>query len=236
MCCAFLSKQSVLPRNVDTGSGARDWHRACGRFVWFYQWNCGIRAFLAAQVRCPVSFTLDKSRTLRRSADCLMKTLFLLRHAKSSWSDAQLKDFERPLNERGTADVPLMAERFLRRGVTIGSIITSPALRAKTTAKLFADAIGFPEAEVIANPELYFAGSGMFLKATRSVDEECDTAMLIGHNPAITDFANALSNSQIDTMPTSGLVELSLPVEQWGDIDFGEATLVSFDFPKKTEA
>ncbi|MEC7550227.1 MAG: histidine phosphatase family protein, partial [Pseudomonadota bacterium] len=72
-----------------------------------------------------------------------MKTLYLLRHAKSSWDDPELKDFERPLAERGLRDIPKMAARFRQRGDTVGCVITSPALRAKTTAKLMADQIGF---------------------------------------------------------------------------------------------
>ncbi|MCH7815444.1 MAG: histidine phosphatase family protein [Proteobacteria bacterium] len=162
-----------------------------------------------------------------------MKTLFLLRHAKSSWDDPELKDFERPLSERGTADVPVMANRLLQRHQSVACIISSPAIRAKTTAKLFAKHIKFPFDELISNPELYFAGSSMFLKAASQVDEHCDSAMLVGHNPAITEFVNELANTDIDNIPTCGLIEVSLPVENWSDIQLGEATLVDFDYPKK---
>jgi phosphohistidine phosphatase len=119
----------------------------------------------------------------------LMKTLYLLRHAKSSWDDPDLKDFERPLSDRGISDIPLMAERFLQRHDGVACIICSPALRAKTTAKLMAQNINFPVDDIVSNPELYFAGSGMFLKAASLVDDNCASAMLVGHNPAITEFA-----------------------------------------------
>jgi phosphohistidine phosphatase len=162
-----------------------------------------------------------------------MKTLFLLRHAKSSWKYPELKDFERPLSVRGLAEVPIMAERFKARGKVLECIITSPAVRAKTTAGLFAEVIGFPKDDVASNPELYFAGAGMFLKAANLLDEEYQSAMLVGHNPAITEFVNRLSNSSIDNIYTCGLVELSLPVDEWSEVEFGKASLVDFDYPRR---
>lgn len=162
-----------------------------------------------------------------------MKTLFLLRHAKSSWEDPDLKDFERPLNERGLADVPVMAGRFQGRDCRLTTIISSPATRAKTTASLFAKAIRLPQDELASNPELYFAGAAMFLKATQLLDEESSAAMLVGHNPAITEFANSLANCDIENVPTCGLVEISLPHENWADVDYGSGTLVNFDYPKR---
>ena len=162
-----------------------------------------------------------------------MKTLYLLRHAKSSWDDPELKDFERPLASRGLRDVPEMASRFQNRGGQVDCIISSPAVRAKTTAKLMAEHIGFPVDEVASNPELYFAGAGMFLKAARLVDDHFDAAMLVGHNPAITEFANMMTGAEIENIPTCGLVQMSLEIDSWGDIEAGGARLEEFDFPKK---
>ncbi len=162
-----------------------------------------------------------------------MKTLFLLRHAKSSWKYPELKDFERPLSVRGTAEVPLMGERFKARGKNLECIITSPAVRAKTTARLFARAVGFPKDEIASNPELYFAGAGMFLKAASLLDDEYQSAMLVGHNPAITEFVNEMSGSDINNIFTCGLVELSLPIAHWSEVAFGMATLIDFDYPKR---
>ncbi|MDA1370976.1 MAG: histidine phosphatase family protein [Proteobacteria bacterium] len=163
-----------------------------------------------------------------------MKTLYLLRHAKSSWANPELKDFERPLSKRGTKDVPMMAARFLARGGEVACIICSPANRAKTTARLFAKNIDFDVDDIISNPELYFAGTPMFLKAASLVDEACDSAMLVGHNPAITEFVNEMANCDIDNVTTCGLVELRLPIDHWSDIETGMATLVEFDYPKKS--
>lgn len=162
-----------------------------------------------------------------------MKTLYILRHAKSSWKFPELKDFERPLSVRGTEEVPVMGERFKSRGQQLDCIITSPAVRAKTTAHLFAEAIGYPVDDISSNPELYFAGKGMFLKAASLVDEEHQSAMLVGHNPAITEFVNAMTGSSIDNVFTCGLVEMRLPVEHWSEVTMGAAELVDFDYPKR---
>ena len=162
-----------------------------------------------------------------------MKTLYLLRHAKSSWEQPELRDFERPLAKRGLKDIGKMGQRFLQLGRNVECIITSPAVRAKTTALLFAREAGYPEDDISANPELYFAGAAMFLKAASLVDEHFQSAMLVGHNPAITDFVNDMCNAGIDNIPTSGLVELRLPVENWSEVKYGNAELIDFDYPKR---
>jgi len=162
-----------------------------------------------------------------------MKTLYLLRHAKSSWDNPDWKDFERPLADRGIRDLPVMAARFKSRNGRLDSIICSPAVRTKTTAKMFAKEIDFPSEEIGSNPELYFAGSTMFLKAASLLDDECEAAMLVGHNPAITEFVNEMANSDIDNIPTCGLVQLNVPIEVWSEIEFSSAELIDFDYPKK---
>jgi phosphohistidine phosphatase len=162
-----------------------------------------------------------------------MKTLFLLRHAKSSWADPDLKDFERPLSARGAEDVPLAANRFLARHAGVDCIICSPATRTKMTAKLFAKQIHYPVDDIVSNPELYFAGAPMFLKATRLVDANCNSAMLIGHNQAITEFVNEIANAGIINLPTCGLVEVELPIDNWADAQMGIGKLIDFDYPKK---
>ena len=162
-----------------------------------------------------------------------MKTLYLLRHAKSSWDQPKLRDFERPLAERGLRDISRIGQRFSQSGRNVECIISSPAVRAKTTALLFAREVGYPEDDIIANPELYFAGAAMFLKAASLVDEHFRSAMLVGHNPAITEFVDDMCNAGIDNIPTSGLVELRLPVEQWSDVRYGNAELIDFDYPKR---
>lgn len=162
-----------------------------------------------------------------------MKTLYLLRHAKSSKDNPALKDFERPLAERGIRDLPVIAERFKSKKGRVDCIICSPAVRTKITAKMFAERVGFPSDEIGSNPELYFAGSNMFLKAASLLDDEYDAAMLVGHNPAITEFANEMAGGDIKNIPTCGLVQLALPIDAWAEIEFSSAELVDFDYPKK---
>lgn len=176
---------------------------------------------------------------LIRKYDDPMKILYLLRHAKSSWDDPSLKDFERPLNSRGLRDVPVMADRFITRAGVLDCIVCSPAMRTKTTARLFAEAVDFEGETIVSNPELYFAGAGMFLKATKLMDGSCNAAMLVGHNPAITEFVNAMVSAKgeaaetIENIPTCGLVQLELPIDDWASAAFGTARLIEFDFPKK---
>ncbi|MCY4183639.1 MAG: histidine phosphatase family protein [Gammaproteobacteria bacterium] len=161
-----------------------------------------------------------------------VKTLFLLRHAKSSWDYPRLRDFERPLAARGSRDAPIMGRRFIERGASVDCIISSPAARARATALLLAEAIGFPIDDVVSNPDLYFCGTAMYLKAASLVEESCESAMLVGHNPTITDFANEMTNAGIANIPTCGLVEMTLPIDHWPEISPGTATLAQFDFPK----
>jgi phosphohistidine phosphatase len=87
---------------------------------------------------------------------------------------------------------------------------------------------------VTSNPELYFAGVGMFLKAASLFDDQADVAMLVGHNPTLTEFANAMANADIGNIPTCGLVELELPIEHWSEVALGQARLADFDYPKKS--
>lgn len=164
-----------------------------------------------------------------------MKTLFLLRHAKSSWDFPKLRDFERPLARRGEREAPIMGGRFLERESSVDCIVSSPAVRARSTAILMAEAIGFPVEDVISNPDLYFCGTAMYLKAASLVDDDYDSVMLVGHNPTITDFANEMADADIANIPTCGLVELSLPIDRWSEISRGDSTLVEFDFPKNED-
>ena len=162
-----------------------------------------------------------------------MKTLFVMRHAKSSWSEPGLKDFARPLAQRGIDDIPIMATRFIGRGCGLVAIVSSPAVRTETTATLFASAIGLSSDCVSSDAELYFAGAPMLYRAVSLFDDLHSAVMLVGHNPAITDFVNELGNLEIDNVPTGGILQFELGIEHWAQIAPGEARLVDFDYPKK---
>ena len=161
-----------------------------------------------------------------------MKTLLLVRHAKSSWDDPAMTDFDRPLNERGKKDAPAMADRLIARGITIGSFISSPAKRAKKTAKIFSQAFQRNEEEIILIPELYLASSGVFESVLASIESDSETIALFSHNPGITDFANTLTGARIDDIPTCGIFAVSIETDDWKNFRAAKKEFLFFDYPK----
>lgn len=164
-----------------------------------------------------------------------MKTLILIRHAKSSWADHDLSDFDRPLNERGLRDTPRMGKRFKEKGITPDKLITSPANRALTTCTLFAETIEFPKQNIKTEERLYHADEEEILDIVQNLKEPDDVVILFGHNPGFTDFVNRLMNIRIDNVPTCGIVACKLPVKQWKDVAWHSGQLLFFDFPKNTD-
>jgi phosphohistidine phosphatase len=163
-----------------------------------------------------------------------MKTLIIVRHAKSSWDDPMLSDFKRPLNERGKKDAPMMAKRLKDRKIDIDLVISSPAVRAITTCEIFIKVLGFPQERVETSKELFHAGDEMILNVVRSLRDvnEHDTAMLFGHNPGLTDFVNNLLEEEIENVPTTGIVGCRLKVEKWSEVTWGCGEMKFFDYPK----
>ena len=161
-----------------------------------------------------------------------MKTLYLLRHAKSSWSEPGVEDKDRPLNDRGASDIPIMSAR-LRKNSSVEAIISSTALRAFTTANLIAEEIGFPVESVVLNSAIYLSGPLKLLEIVRKLDDRFREVMLVCHNPTITEFANCMLGANIDNIPTCGLVKLGLDAKTWMHTDFEKGTLLDFDYPKR---
>ncbi len=159
--------------------------------------------------------------------------LLLVRHAKSSWDNADLQDFDRPLNKRGFKNAPEMGKRLLKKGLIINLIYSSPALRAITTAELIAKEIGYESSKIIYKPEIYEAGLSALFNVVKNIDENCQSAMLVGHNPGFTYLCNYLCNAQIDNMPTCSMAYIEFPVEDWKEIAEHNGKLVDFDYPKK---
>lgn len=166
-----------------------------------------------------------------------MKKLYLVRHAKSSWADMGMHDFDRPLNERGQKDAPHMAKLLKHHQVVPDRMISSPANRALSTCLVFADVLKFKESGIITDKKLYHASPDAILQVLSHLKEhkgeEEDVVLLFGHNPGITDFANALLNVGIDNIPTCGIVGAALDIDTWADIRFGCGKLTSFEYPKK---
>jgi phosphohistidine phosphatase len=160
-----------------------------------------------------------------------MKTLLLVRHAKSSWQDAALADHDRPLNARGLRDAPRIAAYLATHYPKPDIIYSSSALRATTTAQTIADAFGVRD-RLVNDPALYTFSDMALLTFIRSLDRRYDFVMLSGHNPAITDLVNRLSGAGIENVPTCGVALLSVPCNEWDAIADASAELVDFVTPK----
>ncbi len=162
-----------------------------------------------------------------------MKTLYLLRHAKSSWKDSTLADRDRPLNKRGLRNAPEMGQRLRRKCVQLDRIISSPALRALTTARLIAAEIGFLPEQIEQNDALYFTSFMAMLEVIRQTPEHINRLMLVGHNPDMTSLLHLLAPCDIEDMPTCAIATLQFEVD-WLDLKPKQTTLVDYDYSKKT--
>lgn len=161
------------------------------------------------------------------------KVLYLVRHAKSSWANPDLSDRMRPLNERGQRDAPRMGKRLAKRIERPQLIVSSPALRALTTANLIAQALGYGPEDIHIDEQIYTFNAADLADSVRRFDSQLDRIMLVGHNPAVTRLVNDLSDANIDNIPTGGVVTLELDVASWRDIGQGNGRMLDFDFPKK---
>lgn len=162
-----------------------------------------------------------------------MKTLTILRHAKSSWKDSTLADHDRPLNKRGERDAPVMAERIQQSGIRPSLILSSPAVRAWTTAKLIAKEISYPTEFLQRDERLYHAGVRKIIDVLAAQDVDFNSIMIVGHNPGLTDFANYLMPGLTDNIPTCGIVSMTIDTDDWNLKETRKVELAAYDFPKK---
>ncbi|MBS1919596.1 MAG: histidine phosphatase family protein [Bacteroidetes bacterium] len=161
-----------------------------------------------------------------------MKTLLLIRHAKSSWDDAALSDFDRPLNERGKKDAPMMAKRLSEKKIKIDAFISSPAKRAARTAKYFAEEFKSEKDDILFKTELYLASANVFYDIIRKADDKLDCIAIFSHNPGITEFANELTEVHIDNIPTCGIFAVKADIKLWPDFKDAKRKFLFFDYPK----
>lgn len=161
----------------------------------------------------------------------MQRILTLVRHAKSSWGDPDVHDFDRPLNDRGLRSAPKMAKRLADASYSVDAIISSPAKRAITTAEIIAKEIDFDGIE--QNVEIYNAAIDILLTLVGSLDDKFNSVMLVGHNPGLTILCNYLSNARIDNMPTCSIAQIQFDVDSWKAIIEHSGELVDFDYPKK---
>ncbi len=163
-----------------------------------------------------------------------MKTLYMVRHAKSSWDNLFLSDHERPLNNRGKKNAPEMGKRLKIRGIIPDVLISSTAKRALSTARKIAREIGYKKENIVKTRLLYHSDEDDILDLIRQQNDGKGSIMLFGHNPGFTDCVNMLTNAAIANVPTCGIVEITFNTDRWSDINEYEGNLVFFYYSKNT--
>lgn len=161
-----------------------------------------------------------------------MKKVIIIRHAKSSWTDFSLSDFDRPLDKRGNDDALHMAARLKDAGHNPQRFITSNALRAKSTAKYFSDEFGIPIEE---SRNLYHGLQDDYLDIIKSMDKDVECVALFGHNPGITFIANLIKMGSTDNIPTCGIVIAEVKSADWANSEWDNMNLIRIMTPKDVE-
>jgi len=161
-----------------------------------------------------------------------MKTLILVRHAKSSWDVAGQNDFDRTLNERGKRDAPEMAERLKEKGVKPDLFVSSPAKRALKTAKYFAETFKADKDAIVRVDALYEAPLEAFYSVVTGLANKHDVVILFAHNPGITAFVNTLTEVHTDNMPTCGMFTVQIDTDDWKTFRESDKKFLFYDYPK----
>ncbi len=161
-----------------------------------------------------------------------MKRLLMVRHAKSDWGNLQLKDFDRPLNERGRENAPDMGNRLKHRHYYVDQIVSSSSKRTRGTARRIAKAIGYDREKIIWTEDLYHANSARIREIIYTLDNQVESVMIVCHNTGITDFVNSLCGYITDNVPTCGVVAFQIDCEKWSEFDGAVKRHVFFDYPR----
>lgn len=162
-----------------------------------------------------------------------MKTILFIRHAKSSWDDPSISDIDRTLNERGKKNAPEMAERLLKKGVKLDLLVSSPAKRARQTAKAFASVLDVKD--IVYKDELYLPDPSAFTKVIQSLPADYKHVAIFSHNPGITEYVNRFGNNRVDNMPTAAIFAVKVDCEEWSAFDPEKADFWFFDYPKSNQ-
>lgn len=162
-----------------------------------------------------------------------MKTVFFIRHAKSSWADMSLRDIHRPLNKRGLRDAPFMAKALAAKGVKVDLILSSPANRALTTAKYFAQEQGIDQKEISIENAIYEAYPETIIQLLKETSPEVNTIFIFGHNPTFTSIANYYSGTYIPNVPTCGIIKVETAIDSWQQFSKNNGNVTGFYYPKQ---
>jgi phosphohistidine phosphatase len=156
-----------------------------------------------------------------------MKTVYLIRHAKSDWNNPELTDYERPLNKRGLTDLPIMAEKLLGLNFNPQLIVSSPAQRAMNTAELISK-----EKSILFDSSIYEASLEDLIHLINLLPEKHNEIAIVGHNPSMTYLSNYLTGNTISNMPTCSVIKIEMEIDDWNQIVEGIGTQIYFIFPK----
>lgn len=162
-----------------------------------------------------------------------MKNLILIRHAKSSWKDPTLSDRDRPLNSRGKRDAPAIGALLKKSRLAPDLILSSPALRARKTARKIARQVGFDPERIVVRDEIYLQDISSLLGVIADLDDRHGRVYLVGHNPELTDLANQLTGADIENIPTCGVVSVEFANDSWRECAWMKGRLVLFLRPEK---
>ena len=165
-----------------------------------------------------------------------MKELFIVRHAKSSWENRQLRDFDRPLNPRGKRTAPIVAQRLRKEILTPDLICSSPANRALSTAKIFAEELDYPTSEIVEEISIYESSLNNMLELIYRFSDEYDSIMLFGHNPTFTFLAEYLSGNSFGNLPTAATVGIRFDIDNWKYVSRETGEVFLYEYPKKYQA
>lgn len=160
-----------------------------------------------------------------------MKHLYVIRHAKSSWADEGMRDLDRPLNDRGKLNAPVMAARLKNRAV-VDHFVVSPAKRTRQTAKHFTAAFSFPENKIQWEESIYEAPVSALINVVQSLDDKFESVAFIGHNYGVSLLVAYLTGENVQ-MPTCAIASIELEIDSWSLISREIGRLIDYDFPKK---
>jgi phosphohistidine phosphatase len=161
-----------------------------------------------------------------------MKRLYIIRHAKSSWEFSELHDLERPLTPRGKRDATIMSSILRKQNAHPQIVLSSPALRAVSTARIISDEVGFDKNRIEINTALYFMDVLDILEVIRTLGSRHDDVFIFGHNPNFSNLAHTLSPEFKEIIPTCGMVTIGSEVESWGLLEEKNCQLLSYEIPK----
>lgn len=163
-----------------------------------------------------------------------MKTIYIVRHAKSSWKYKGITDFDRPLKKCGILDAHLIAALLKKKIQRPDSFVSSGANRALHTAIIFSSEFNFPFANLKINKSLYSFSDGYLVKTIKALDDGFESVMIFSHNHGITDFVNSFGNKHIENVPTAGVVGITFNTKHWKSIKKGKTILTEFPKQHKT--